>query len=265
MNNVVEVAEGEHWELGPSAAERWMHCPGSVLASRGKPDTPSKYAIEGTAAHTVSEWVRRRGVPASTFKGTIIRVQHAPNDKGETHSDVKCGKPMVESVDTFVKHVAPRRNEMQLIEARVHYAYGAGTLDDGRLSKGLGKSTDFKHGTGVKKYAKMNPQLLHYAIGLHLAWDWLYGFKNWVLGICQPRLRHFDEWEISAKDLLDWYDDVAMPAAWRALTPNQPRVAGDWCQFCRIRKTCSTKAEYNREVGRHKNQMLVQQHFSAVD
>ena len=242
-----------------------MNCPGSVLASRGKPDTPSKYAIEGTAAHTVSEWVRRQNVPASTFKGVIVRVQHAPNDNGKTYSDVACGKPMVDSVQTFVDLVRPDPWELALIEERVHYAYGAGTLDDGRLQYGLGKSTDFKHGTGVKKNAKWNPQLMHYAVGLHLKWDWLYGFDKWVLGICQPRLKHFDEWEISAKDLLAWYDDVAIPAAWRALTPGQPRVAGDWCQFCRVRKTCATKAQYNIEMGSAKNKAIAQEHFSAID
>lgn len=264
MSQVVEVAEGAHSELGPSAAERWMNCPGSVLASRGKPDRPSTYAIEGTAAHTVSEWVRRQKVPASTFKGIVVRVQHAPGEDGGTFTDVKCGKAMVDGVQTFVDHLSVYKGD-EIIEGRVTYDYGFGTLDSGILAPKVGRTTDFKFGTGVKKDAKMNPQLLHYAYGLHRAWDWMYGFKSWVLGIDQPRLRHYDEWEIRTKDLLAWYDDVAMPAAWKALTPGQPRVAGDWCQFCRIRKTCSVKAEYNREVGRQKNSAIVQQHFTAID
>lgn len=263
MSQVIEIGEGQHSELGPSAADRWMNCPGSVLASRGRPDHPSKYAIEGTAAHTVSEWVRKQNVPASTFKGITVRVQHAPDENGNTSTDVKCGKPMVDGVQTFVDAVR-KHPGYEIIEGRVHYAHGFGTQDSAMLMPRLGRSTDFKFGTGVKKDAKWNPQLLHYAVGTHLQWDWLFGFKKWILGISQPRLKHHDEWEISAKDLMDWYDDVAIPAAWRALTPNQPRVAGEWCQFCRIKKTCSVRNEYNREVGKVKNAKLVSQHFSAI-
>lgn len=41
----------------PSAAERWMTCPGSVKACLGLPDSSSKYADEGTAAHELGELI----------------------------------------------------------------------------------------------------------------------------------------------------------------------------------------------------------------
>lgn len=40
-----------HARLSPSAASRWMTCPGSVVLSEGIADTSSEFADEGTAAH----------------------------------------------------------------------------------------------------------------------------------------------------------------------------------------------------------------------
>ena len=43
-----------HAPLPPSAAERWMICPGSVAASQAVPIEPeSPYATEGTEAHRI--------------------------------------------------------------------------------------------------------------------------------------------------------------------------------------------------------------------
>ena len=44
-----------HAKLSPSAAERWMTCPGSVVLSGGMPEDESKYASEGTRAHAFAE------------------------------------------------------------------------------------------------------------------------------------------------------------------------------------------------------------------
>ena len=41
----------------PSAAERWMTCPGSVNACLDLEDKGSKYADEGTAAHELAELI----------------------------------------------------------------------------------------------------------------------------------------------------------------------------------------------------------------
>ena len=44
----------QHSVLSPSGAHRWMRCPGSIAAESGMPDTSSKYAAEGTAAHELA-------------------------------------------------------------------------------------------------------------------------------------------------------------------------------------------------------------------
>lgn len=67
---MIELAQEPkaHAELSPSSAERWMVCPGSVAASRGKPDSSSSFADEGTAAHYMAEQILR-GADGTTLVG----------------------------------------------------------------------------------------------------------------------------------------------------------------------------------------------------
>jgi len=239
--SLLVVQEGQHSELGPSSAERWLVCPASVLATRGVPEEPSLYALTGTAAHTVSELVRTCNKPASAWLGNTVRVVN-----GERHWNLVCDQEMVDSVQTFVDKV----NEypgFELCEVRVAYEEyapgGFGTLDSAKLTLGLGRVTDFKHGTGVKKWARENPQLMLYALGILLQYDWLYGFEKFVLAICQPRLDHYDEWEVSRGQLLAWAQAVVAPGAARALEEGAEFVPGEvQCQFCRIKATCRARA-----------------------
>lgn len=54
--------------FSPSAAERWMTCPGSVEACLGLPNDSSAYADEGTAAHYMGEQILR-GVEGKSLVG----------------------------------------------------------------------------------------------------------------------------------------------------------------------------------------------------
>lgn len=241
MTTITEIGEGSHSILGASAAERWLNCPGSVLATKDLPDKSSQYAIEGNAAHTVSEWAREQNVSAKKFIGQVVRV-----NKADGHTDVTVTEDMAAAVDEFVDKVNEYEGD-ELIEVRVDYRsvvpLGFGTLDSGKLLPNVGRITDFKFGEGVKKHAEMNPQLMLYALGVYLEYNWLYDFKKFVLAISQPRLDHYDEWEILVCDLLTWAGTVAKPAAERALQPNAPFKAGHWCQFCKIKATCKVRAE----------------------
>ena len=49
------LPEKVHATFSPSAAERWIACPGSVKLSENCPKTTSKYAEEGTLAHALAE------------------------------------------------------------------------------------------------------------------------------------------------------------------------------------------------------------------
>ena len=237
-SETIIIPEGAHSILGPSSSERWMNCPGSVLAPGVAKQT--KYAAEGTAAHELSKWVRETGKPALDWKGTTLVV-------GDF--SFKVGKPMIDSVQTFVDRCEWIKGDAYF-EQMVHYEQfvpgGFGTGDDFRIEDGLCTITDLKHGTGVKVFAKDNSQLKLYALGTALSMSWLYDFAHFRLSICQPRLRHFEDFEISMGHLMQWAYDEVRPAAKLAMTPGAPIVAGSWCKFCKLKNTCQVRADYKQ-------------------
>jgi hypothetical protein len=202
----------------------------------------STYAAEGTAAHELSRWVRETGKPALDWKGATLVV-------GEYQ--FKVGKPMIDSVQHFVDDCAKIPGNA-LFEEMVWFEEwvpgGFGTMDDARLEDGLCTVTDFKHGTGVQVYAKDNSQMKLYALGILSSYSWAYEFQHFRLKICQPRLRHFEEFEISMGQLMHWAWDSVRPAAKLAMTPGAPIVAGSWCKFCPLKESCATRAEFKRKM-----------------
>jgi hypothetical protein len=231
----------QHSPKGPSAAERWIPCPGSVNATKDLADTTSDYAAEGTFAHYISELAREERQSAS----------HYYEKKSEDGKFI-CDKEMVQAVQYFLNYVEQFECEEELIEAQVSYDAwvdgGFGTLDSGLLNDGTAIIIDLKYGKGIQIFAEDNPQLKLYALGLFQEHGHLYDFQTFKLCICQPRLDWIDEWEISVEDLLTWANEVVEPAADLADTEDAPFKAGSWCQWCKIKGTCKTRYEMVTEA-----------------
>ena len=234
-SGIIRVPTGEHSALGPSSSERWINCPGSVKASEGYADEESIFAAEGSAAHYMAEICYYSGVPATYYLGATIKV-----GKHEFVFDDE----FAESVQEFNDWCAEAPGH-ELAEIRVDYEKwvpgGFGTLDRAKLDDGTCFVRDYKHGKGVQVYAEGNTQLMLYALGIYVAYSWLYDFKEFELGICQPRLDHKDTWTISVKRLLDWADNV-LPAAYIQVQHGLVFKPGSWCKFCRRRYDCPVRA-----------------------
>jgi hypothetical protein len=133
----------------------------------------------------------------------------------------------------------------QLWEQRVDFSRltpipnQGGTADHVAMSFGHLTITDLKYGVGVQVFAEWNTQAMLYALGVIYEWDWLYGFETVTIRICQPRLDHFDVWETTTADLLEWAENAKrdMAATWR---PDAPRTPGEkQCRFCTDKATCA--------------------------
>lgn len=232
----------EHSEVGPSALERVLECPGSVQLSRGLPDTASAYADEGTFAHHISELCRLNDEPAEVYIGL------------ESH----CGrftvdKPFADAVQQFLDYVAEFPGEM-LVEQRVEFdawvPNGFGTSDDLRFDEGMCYLTDLKFGQGVKIFVrdpvtkKLNVQMLAYALGVFQDFGHLYDIDCFQLNICQPRIDHIDEETVSLKEVLLWARDQLQPIVETALGSNPPFQAGEHCRWCRARDSCAHRKDW---------------------
>lgn len=240
---IVVVPRGEHSPLGPSSSKRWIHCAGSVHASKGAPDDESIYAAEGTAAHYLSELMRQTDRPATDWKGNIFVV-----DKYK----FKIDDEFIDSVTDFVEWCEEAPSELTLIEQRIDYSkwmpqaildeFGKtfGTLDDARIADHWATITDFKHGQGVQEFAKDNTQLMLQALGVYEDYDWSHQIEHFVLRISQPRLGHRDEWTIHTSQLLEWAK-YYIPGYAEKVLLGADFAAGTWCQFCRIRKKCAVR------------------------
>src|SRR5690606_23962457 len=88
---------------------RWSRCPGSVRLSEGLENRSSRYAEEGTAAHTLAEQCLRNGYTAARFVGKWIY----PHDEslgrwlfdGPADGRYEITDEMAEAVDVYLETV----------------------------------------------------------------------------------------------------------------------------------------------------------------
>lgn len=224
-----------HSLFSPSAAHRWMRCPGSLLLESREPASTSSYAEEGTRAHDL----------AAAILGGL---------------DVRSGDPeMLMHVNTYVdtvRKIAGATGEVH-IERRIEFSDAIGQpdafgtsdcliVDDRTLTV-----VDFKYGMGVRVEAKDNEQMLLYALGA------MYSLKLWdqiaqiQLVIVQPRISNISSWMIEIADLEDVETMARKGAAAAArvleageardsdLTPGEKQ-----CRFCRAKASCPALAEH---------------------
>lgn len=247
-----------HSRLSPSAAKRWLACPGSVNLSATVPVPEStESSKEGTTAH----WVAERSLVTDTQA-----AEHIGEICQETQMVVT--QEMTDCVQIYLDEVR-KYSGMNRIEERVSlenvHADLAGTCDYVVLDGDILRVFDYKHGKGVFVAAEENPQLMIYAYGAVLKFASLLGVQPWKvcksvsITIVQPR--NTDEgpevrsWSISYVALEQWVDDVLREGA--HLTKDSSALnAGDHCKFCPALGICPAAKKRAEE--------LVQVEFSKV-
>ena len=243
-----------HAKLSPSAAERWINCPGSIRLSEQCPPAPSsEYADEGTAAHRLAELKVECGlVPIGDPKLTQDFEQARA-------SQYYCGE-MEEATEFYADQVqeiyAKALQEDPAAELMVeqHFSLedwipgGFGTSDAVVIGGDVIEVIDLKYGKGVKVDAVGNPQLRLYGLGAAMLFGDIYDLNTVRMTIIQPRLDHISTEEMPILDLFKWAETVVKPAAQQAAGDNAPTESGDWCRWCPAKAVCRTRAEKQLEL-----------------
>lgn len=240
--DIEPLAQGKkHAVLGPSGADRWMTCPGSVLLTKGLPDVESEAAKEGTDYHLVASVALIEQQDAASYVG---RPMPSGNLVTEENAEY-----LQEYLD-LVRKLAV--GGTLLVEEEVPLAHitgeigGFGTSDAVimRLKERELIVVDLKFGRGVEVKAEHNRQCKLYALGVIEKHQLEEEVDTIRLMISQPRAGGTSEWTTTMAELLAFRDQEVKAAVDRVLTVTAENVTTQLtpsekaCCFCKANGTC---------------------------
>ncbi len=215
----------QHSLYGGSNSHRWLNCPGSIKLTQEIIGTESHfetsmYATEGSVAHYVASWMLKNSglsFPESEMKDYVLEyvnyVKMYVLDSKKLH---------IEKTISW-DHVIP---------------HSFGTPDAVYEGNSTVHIFDFKYGMGIKIPAIENHQLITYAV------PYLQSNMTYYLHIIQPRLNHYDIWEVSSDDIEN--HAARMKSAYSKSISKDPPLSANpkWCKFCPAIHRCSAVKEY---------------------
>ncbi len=243
-------SEREHALLSPSSSSRWLNCTPSARLAENAENKSSVYAEEGTLFHEICEYCLAQwnaGVWEPDPFGEELpelkddHLMH-PLFKQEMfkHARNYCDFVMNENYNLEKSDGACKLLLEEKVDISEYAPECFGSVDCQLVGRDTLIVIDLKYGEGVKVYAERNTQMMLYALG---AIKGKPSIKTIRLVIAQVRLNHFDVWEISANDLLQWADKVLKPTAKKAFAGKGEQKLGDWCGFCPVKAQCRKQYE----------------------
>jgi len=231
--------ERAHSKFSASGAERWFECPGSVELSEGLPDKSSKWAEEGTHAHSVLESLLEMAIGGMDLHGLLIDGKSVPAEM------MAYGK----KARDFILNIWRSLPDSDLvIESRVYLDFidkdAFGTLDSSIIDYfGTLHIFDYKYGAGVSVSPIKNLQMIFYALAMAHKHHW--NFKRVRIWIIQPRVKGYDGplfWDISIEELRAYVPQFKA-AIKRVYERPEEYVEGSWCHWCKAKTVCPLKRE----------------------
>lgn len=230
---------GDHAELSPSGADRWLTCTSSVEFTAKYPEQKtSSFAQEGTEAHDLLE----RAVKAKTRPSELEPEHHACLDVDQCY-------------DLVAKYLDDP-NYVVLSEVKVTLSDDCwGTADLIVIGNGVLGVIDYKHGKGVVVDVP-SIQLNIYAIGALKSLGWMAPepITTVVTTICQPRASHPDgpvrSSDYSLQDMKDYEAIYTKLIGCIERGETEFRPSEKACRWCAGKGDCEAQAEMALEIAR---------------
>ena len=237
----------KHSDIGPSSAERWLNCPGSVALSKQAPaEEPSVHAARGTAAHHVLEMCFDTEEDYWNYEG----FEYPGGELNE--ADIEAVEEDIEWLDDEKEDLNVSKEikiDLSVIDEEL---FGTADIVMAAGDKSILKVYDYKHGTSkvdLGEEDNRNPQLMTYALGAIQAlapdlvsiFGWGSVYKEVWIGIMQPRHDHPEgtcrKVLVTAEELNDFANDLKVGAN-ATRKPNAELTTGKWCKWCRGKALC---------------------------
>lgn len=263
------MTQPAHSLWSASKFESIMLCPGKVVLEEGKPNSTSKYAAEGTAAHQVLTWALQEERPASAYIGRVIEADGFIFEVDEdmaNHVQTCIDYCLDLKGDDGVLFADIRVNYSSYLDVEEHTAWGTADVIIARGDELI--VVDFKYGRGHEVDAEKNPQMSLYGLGALQAYQGLVAdFERVRMAISQPRIKSApSEWDCTVNELEAWGRSRARSAVFTCKTAieyGREEREGDpkWedlflspsekaCKFCRAKATCpALRAEVAETLG----------------
>jgi len=239
-----------HSSIGPSSADRWMNCPGSVALSASLPKPPSnEYAAEGSVAHSIAEGLVTGKLNEEAISKLIGTTRRYDGFEIEITEDmlggameyrdlIEADKQMFELDERPMEVVG--KAETRVCAKNVDVDLW-GTCDYFLYRKGNKLIVyDYKFGKGVLYEAEQNEQLIIYAIAImDTEAGWAYDEVELV--IHQPRALHVEGTERRWKTTIEWLRQFrnSLTVAIKAVRdPKAQLEPGKWCRWCPAKASC---------------------------
>ena len=239
----------KHAYLSASSSHRWLACPPSAKLCAQEEDHTSEYAIQGSCAHELAQYLVEKALGRECRDPTedLTYYNQEMQEAAEAYRDFV--------MEQVAATKALCKDPLVCVEQTLDYSkwveHGYGTGDAVVVADGVLHIIDLKFGVGILVEADHNSQLMCYALGALDSFGCLYDIKRIRLSIFQPRRDNVDTWETTKVELLRWADEVLAPIAKLAYKGEGEFCAGPHCQFCRVKATCRKRAEYAMELAKY--------------
>lgn len=237
------VKPSDHAVFGPSSADRWMACPGSINLSKDIPSRTSPYAAEGTMAHELCEQLF-----AEKFYG-IPRTDHLAMQMLELPDQ---GEEMMECAESYVELIDAWLNMPHELGDIIYYGIERGvpifpeencygTADFLIVGTKGCAVIDFKYGRG-KNVDANSVQLKLYALGVYNYVEGLPEDYEFNTVIYQPRLSIIPKCATYTLEEMKAFKVEAFEAIQATKKPDAPLVRdSSHCWFCPANQTRDPK------------------------